>query len=52
MRLADRTYSVLDIPLSGTEFWAGVALCGALALVLLALPTLGRWGMTAIGGLR
>lgn len=43
MKLSSRTYTILDFPLSGTEFWAGVALCGALALGILFVlrPALG-----------
>ena len=43
MRIADRTYRVLDIPLSPREFWMGAALCGALLLGILfaARPALG-----------
>lgn len=51
MRITDRTYSILDIPLSPAEFWAGVAICGAVALgilfvlrpVLSAILGLGGW---------
>lgn len=52
MKLSSRTYTVLDVPLSGTEFWGGIALCVAVAVLLLALPLFGRWGMALIGGWR
>jgi hypothetical protein len=50
MRLADRTRTVLDIPLSPAEFWLGVAI-GALMLatILFALRPFLRTVMN-IGG--
>jgi len=41
-----------DIPLSPNERRAFIAAIVIGALVLLALPSIGRLGLTAIGGLR
>ena len=50
MRLTDRI--LWDIPLSDNEKRAFVAAIILGALLLLALPSVGRWGMALIGGWR
>lgn len=52
MKISGRTLTILDIPLSDTERLVAIAAIILGCVVLLALPSLGRWGMALVGGLR